>query len=344
MSIHNLRFFAKDKNNVTVRINFGGKDMSHFQVRTDLALEAREKFEEDNVEIKGVRIEEELIEKSDIKITHVVIETENGAKTMGKPKGTYITLEAPKMIEQDEGCHREISEQLAKLLAELLPKKEEPISVLVAGLGNREVTPDALGPNVVDNMMITRHIIKEYGKHAFGEKETNLISSIVPGVMAQTGMESQEIIRGIIEETKPDCLIAVDALAARNTKRLNRTIQITDTGINPGSGVGNHRHGLTEETVGIPVIAIGIPTVVDAATIVSDTMNNLIQAMEESAQLKNLGSSLDSLNDGEKYDLIRELLSPNLNTMFVTPKDIDESIKRLSFTVSEGLNIVLSGV
>lgn len=317
--------------------------MGQFQVRTDLALETREKFEEDNVEIKGVRVEEEIIPESEIKITNVLIETENGAKIMGKPKGSYITLEAPNMSEQDEDYHREISIQLAKVLEWLLPKKEAPVAVLVAGLGNREVTPDALGPRVVDNMMITRHIIREFGKYAFGEEETNQISGIVPGVMAQTGMESMEILKGIIRETKPDCIIAIDALAARSTKRLGRTIQVTDTGINPGSGVGNHRHGLSLESLGVPVIAIGIPTVVDAATIVSDTMSNLIQAMAGSVHLKSLGSSLDSLNEAEKQDLIRELLSPSLNTMFVTPKDIDESIKRLSFTVSEGLNIALGG-
>lgn len=160
--------------------------------------------------------------------------------------------------------------------------------------------------------------------------------------MAQTGMESMEIIRGVIEETKPDCVIAIDALAARSTKRLGRTIQITDTGINPGSGVGNHRQGLNRESLGIPVIAIGIPTVVDAATIVSDTMQTLIQAMSQSSRLNTLSTSLESLNEAEKYDLIRELLSPSLNTMFVTPKDIDEAIKRLSFTVSEGLNLAFA--
>lgn len=316
--------------------------MSQFQVRTDLALETREKFEEDNVEIKGVRVEEEHRKKNEIKITTMVIETENGAKAMGKPKGTYITLEAANMDCQDEDYHREISVELARLIKRLLPKKKEPLSVLVAGLGNREVTPDALGPRVVDNIMITRHVLKEFGKYAFGEEEVNAVSGIVPGVMAQTGMESQEIVRGAVEETRPDVMIAIDALAARSTRRLGRTIQITDTGINPGSGVGNHRHGLSEETIGIPVIAIGVPTVVDAATIVSDTMQMLIQAMEEHSHFHSLSAGLNALNDMEKYELIRELLSPQLNTMFVTPKDVDESIKRLSYTLSEGLNIAFA--
>ncbi|MCI9082034.1 MAG: GPR endopeptidase [Lachnospiraceae bacterium] len=316
--------------------------MSQFQVRTDLALETREKFEEDNVEVKGVRVEEEFRKENEIKITTMVIETENGAKAMGKPRGTYITMEAENMDCQDEDYHREISLELAKLIRKLLPDQKEPLSVLVAGLGNREVTPDALGPRVVDNLMITRHVLKEFGKYAFGEEEVNAVSGIVPGVMAQTGMESQEIIRGVIEETKPDVMIAIDALAARSTRRLSRTIQITDTGINPGSGVGNHRHGLSKATVGIPVIAIGVPTVVDAATIVSDTMQTLIHAMEENSHLSTLSTGLNALNDMEKYELIRELLSPQLNTMFVTPKDIDESIKRLSYTLSEGLNIAFA--
>ena len=316
--------------------------MSQFQVRTDLALETREKFKEDNVEIKGVRVEEEYHREKEIKITTMVIETENGAKAMGKPKGTYITLEAANMDSQDEDYHREISLELARIIKRLLPEGKNTFSVLVAGLGNREVTPDALGPRVVDNMMITRHVLKEFGKYAFGEQEVNAVSGVVPGVMAQTGMESQEIIRGVIKQTKPDVMIAIDALAARSTRRLSRTIQITDTGINPGSGVGNHRHGLSKETVGIPVIAIGVPTVVDAATIVSDTMQTLIQAMEEHSHLSTLSTGLNALNDMEKYELIRELLSPQLNTMFVTPKDIDESVKRLSYTLSEGLNIAFA--
>lgn len=310
-----------------------------YQVRTDLALEAREKFEEDNVEIKGVRLEEEQA-TPDIQITSVVIETENGAKAMGKPKGNYVTLEAPNMIEEDEGYHREISVQLSKVLKRLLPKGGE-FKTLVVGLGNRAVTPDSLGPRVVDNLCVTRHIIKEFGKYVIGDSCHKSVSSIVPGVMAQTGIESMEIVRGITKETNPDIIIAVDALAARSTRRLNRTIQITDTGINPGSGVGNHRHALNGESMGIPVIAVGIPTVVDAATIVIDTMNNLLEAMSQAEQLRRISNSYEKLDMMEKYELVHELLTPQLNTLFVTPKDVDEAVKRLSFTVSEGINLAL---
>ena len=155
-------------------------------------------------------------------------------------------------------------------------------------------------------------------------------------------METMEIIKGVVEETEPDMIIAVDALAARSSRRLNRTIQIADTGINPGSGVGNHRNAITRETVGIPVIAIGVPTVVDAATIVNDTMENLIAALETSETLRGVGLVLQGYNAAEKYEFIRELISPHLNGLFVTPKDIDETVKRISYTISEALNILFS--
>ena len=284
--------------------------MEQFQIRTDLAMEARERFEED-VELRGVAIEEDYDEKRDIRVTTVRIESENGAKAMGKPIGTYITLEAPKLSDPDEDYHREVSETLAEYLKELLGTGQER-SVLVVGLGNRDVTPDALGPEVVNNLRITRHVVREYGRAAFAKEKIHMVSGIVPGVMAQTGMETLEIVRGVAEETRPDVIVAIDALAARSSKRLNRTIQISDAGIHPGSGGGHHRHSLTKETTGVPVIAIGVPTVVDAATIVYDATRD------------------------------RNAVLPGLNSMFVTPKDIDETIKRLSFTISEALNIALS--
>ena len=297
--------------------------LEKYSIHTDLALEEKERFESDHVEVQGVILEEEYDKEREIRITKVKIETEKGARAMGKPVGTYITMEAPNMAVPDEEYHREISEELAKYIKELIKIEKEDYVVLVAGLGNRQVTPDALGPHVVDNLAITRHIVKEYGKYAMGEDAVHMTSAIVPGVMAQTGMETLEIIKGIVKETKPDLVIAVDALAARNSKRLNRTIQIADTGINPGSGVGNHRNGITEETIGVPVIAIGVPTVVDAATIVNDTMENLIAALETSETLKGVGVVLQGYNSTEKYELIKEMISPHLNGIFVTPKDID---------------------
>ena len=339
LSIHISLFFEK-----TNKRNFERREgnimLERYNIRTDLALEQKERFEDDNVEVQGVVLEEDYDDQLEIRTTKVMIQTEKGAKVMGKPVGTYITIEATDMPVPDEAYHKELSKLIARHIEGLIKEEKEEYSVLVAGLGNREVTPDAVGPYVADHLSITRHIVKEYGKYAMGEEKVHLTSAIVPGVMAQTGMETVEIIKGIVAETKPDFVIAVDALAARNSKRLNRTIQIADTGINPGSGVGNHRNAITKETVGVPVIAIGVPTVVDAATIVNDTMENLVKAMETSELLKGVGVVLQGYHAAEKYELIKELISPHLNGMFMTPKDIDETVRVISHTISDGLNLL----
>ncbi len=280
-------------------------------VRTDLALEARESIEDKAQELHGVTVEEEYDESCDVHITKVVVETKNGAKMLGKPMGIYITLEAPAMTEPEEDYHQEISEVLAKNLRSILPEPDQEHSILVVGLGNREVTADSLGPNVVDNLFINRHIVREYGKVAYNRSKMHQVSSLIPGVMAKTGMESAEIIKGVISETKPDIVIVIDALAARSTKRLNRTIQITNTGIHPGSGVGNHRNAITQESLNVPVLALGVPTVVDAATIVGDAL-------------------------GERPVALKEL-----NNMYVTTKDVDQQIQQISHILCDGINKAL---
>lgn len=300
--------------------------MGSFKARTDLALEVRENMEENASECRGVSVREEYREESEIRITTVVIETMNGAKAMGKPMGTYITLEAPAMALPDENYHQEISEELAEQLRSIIPGIEQEFSVMVVGLGNRDVTADALGPNVVDNLTITRHMVKEYGKAAFNQKKVHMVSGLIPGVMAKTGMESQEIIKGVVERTKPDVVVVIDALAARSTKRLNRTIQITNTGIHPGSGVGNHRNAITMETLGVPVIAIGVPTVVDAATIVSDAFERMMRQTGE-----------------EPIEIQDELLAGlgELYNMYVTGKDVDYEIKQIGHIICNALNSAL---
>ena len=297
-----------------------------YSIHTDLALEDKERFESDNVEVSGVSVEEFYDEEREIRITEVKILTENGAKTMRKPIGTYITMEMANLVLPDEEYHHEVAKELAKYVGNILKLDKKDYTALVVGLGNRDVTPDALGPQTVDNLNITRHIVKEYGKYAMDETQTHMISAIAPGVMAQTGMESFEIIKGVVDTIHADVVFVVDALAARNTKRLNRTIQIADTGIHPGSGVGNHRNEISKETLGVPVIAIGVPTVVDAATIVRDTMENLV-------------ASLDS---DDKYEMLQDLIAPHLYGMFVTPKDIDEAIERIGVTIAEGLNLLFA--
>lgn len=301
--------------------------MDRYNVRTDLALEQRERFVSDQIEIPGVAVEETYDDMCEVRVTTVRIETENGAAVIGKPVGNYITLEAPKMAEADESYHREISGKLMEVLEGCLPEKEDGQSILIIGLGNRNVTPDALGPLVVEHLDITRHLVKEYGKYALGGEADRLVSAVVPGVMGQTGMETVEIVRGIVEETEPDFVIAIDALAARSVRRLNRTIQIANTGIAPGSGVGNHRNAITKETVGVPVIAIGVPTVVDAATIVGDSIEEYVAKCRDEGMRENK----------------EHLIPPYLYGMFVTPKDIDETMERTSYTISEALNALAAG-
>ncbi|MBB2183107.1 GPR endopeptidase [Lachnospiraceae bacterium MD1] len=293
------------------------------KIRTDLALEVRESFPEDDVEIKGVILTENYDEENDIRVSTVVIKDERGAKAMQKPIGTYITIEAPEIDKSSENNHKAVTEEIARQLRKLAGdlKGEE---VLVVGLGNREVTPDALGPQVVDNLFVTRHLIKEYGTDFKEKHHLGNVSAISPGVMAQTGMETVEIIKGIIKETQPKLVIVIDALAARSIHRVNTTIQLTDTGISPGSGIGNNRKALNEESLGIKVIALGCPTVVDAATIVSDTLTSYMEH-----------SGFDE-TDIDKF--ISEVREQQIDNMFVTPKNIDESIKRISDTVSEALN------
>ncbi|MBQ4259805.1 MAG: GPR endopeptidase [Lachnospiraceae bacterium] len=290
--------------------------MENYRVRTDLALEAKESIGGEESGIHGVNVEEYYLDEDDIRVTKVEIGTKNAARTMGKPMGVYVTMEAPAMAEPDDGYHREISECLAKELRQILPGIGEEQAVLVVGLGNREVTADALGPQVVDNLLVTRHIVREYGKRAYNCEHMNQVSALEPGVMAKTGMETAEIVKGVVGETRPDVVIVIDALAARSTKRLNRTIQITNTGISPGSGVGNHRDAINVESLGVPVIAVGVPTVVDAATIVGDALEKHLEDKQQ-------------------------IYFSELNNMYMTGKDIDAVIKRVSYTLSEGINIAL---
>ena len=314
-----------------------------FQIRTDLAMETSEDCQKAKKDMRGISVEQKRVGE-DIVLTKVKVETENGAKQLGKPKGTYITIESDKMTEQDEGYHRDISRAFSQILTLFLPKRRENLKVLVAGLGNREVTPDALGPQVVDHLFVTRHLLQEFGHYLMEFENGCSVSGIVPGVMAQTGMETAEILRGIIRETKPDLVVAVDALAARSVRRLGTTIQLTDTGIHPGSGVGNHRHGLTKKSLGIPVIALGVPTVVGAAAIAQDTVGAVAAALERGRKTRGVGAWLEQMGEEEQYQLIREVLEPELGQLYVTPPDIDETVKRLSFIISEGIHRAFYGI
>ena len=284
-------------------------------IRTDLALEARESISDSFGKINGIKIIEKNDKKHGINITRMDVLNKYGEECIKKPVGTYITMHVPNLAGEDEDYHRNISESLAGQIKELIIGaynwKNKVPKILVAGLGNADATPDSLGPRVVSNLMITRHII-EYMDYGEIEGAFGIVSAIVPGVMAQTGMETSEIISAIVKKTEPDILLVIDALAARSITRLNSTIQLADTGIEPGSGVGNHRQAINRHTMGIPVIAIGVPTVVDASTLIYD---------------------IDRTSNCEEYD-----------TFYVTPKDIDATIKQISYTISEAINICMGNV
>lgn len=284
--------------------------------RTDLALEEKESIE-GNKEIAGVVLEEETMEDGKVKISKVEIKDKHGSEVMRKPMGSYITIETK---DTELESMKEITcSQLKKLLGNSKKRK-----IMVVGLGNREITPDALGPKVIDQLFVTRHLIREFGKE-FQERNHFLeMCALAPGVMAQTGMESREILQGIIKNITPDVVIVIDALAARNVGRVNRTIQITDTGICPGAGVGNNRKALNKETLGVEVIAIGVPTVVDAETIVEDRVEeSLLQA---------------GFSEEEVQVFLKEIRFRKEQNMFVTTKDVDEEINKMSEIISEAIN------
>lgn len=290
--------------------------------RTDLALEVRESFPKNQVEVKGVILEKENFLKGKVRVTKVQIKDDDGSRAMGKPKGTYITIESEEF--PAEGDDREslllcVCEQLEKMVPSLKEK-----AVLVVGLGNREVTSDSLGPKMTEHLFITRHLKQEFGSSFMADNEYGCVSAIAPGVMAQTGMEASELVESLVKRTKPELVIVVDALAARSVKRLCRTIQITDTGIAPGAGVGNRRKELTKETLGVPVLAIGVPTVVDAETIISDHLECVLQKQ--------------GYRENEIEQFLKEILTRETENVMVTPKNIDESINQLSHDLADVLN------
>ena len=306
--------------------------------RTDLALECKEMYKEKNKkEADGVILEEEEIDGT--KISKVRIINEIGSEKLGKPIGNYITLDIPQFTEYDGELMDSVSKVLGKILKELIKVKKED-KVLVVGLGNWNVTPDALGPKVIEGIMVTRHL-SEVMPEAM---EENMISvaAISPGVLGTTGIETGEVIKSLVDKIKPSLIICIDALAARRIQRLNKTIQISDTGISPGAGVGNHRKAINEEELGVKVIAVGVPTVVDASTIANDTMDmvldNLINEAQEGKEFYNM---LKNIDKNEKEVLIKEMLNPYFGDLIVTPKEVDLIIDSLSKIIANGINIAV---
>lgn len=295
---------------------------------TDLAVEIQEECSGRQGEIPGVVLEQYEEDGKGIRVTKIQIQTADGAKHMGRPIGNYMTLESADKEHSDEHSDKNLSgtklpdtNLLASYINELLPSSAH--SFLIVGLGNANMTADALGPLTIEKMA-------QSGMASY-------TSMIVPGVFAQTGMESCEIIQGIVQQTSPDCIITIDALAARSAFRLGTTVQLTDTGIRPGSGVGNARKGITKENMKIPVIAIGIPTVVSAAAIVSDAMDSLKQIGYNETIL----GSIAMLDKEEYYQLISEVFAPELGSLFVMPKNLDEELDTMSSLLAASLSQVI---
>lgn len=310
-------------------------------VRTDLALEAKEIYQEKHrkeKDIDGIEVINEI--DNDIKVTTVKVKDENGARKIGKPKGNYVTIDIPEFTAYDGETMDRVSQVVSEILGRMININVEK-TALVVGLGNWKVTPDALGPKVTEGIMVTRHLKTVMPE--IMDDSVRPVCSIAPGVLGITGVETVEIIKGTVERVKPDVVICIDALAARRVERVNTTIQIGDTGISPGAGVGNNRKQINEDNLGVKVIAIGVPTVVDAVTIANDTIDMVVDSlMKNSSSGNDFYKMLGSLDKNEKSSLIREVLSSkSLGEMIVTPKDIDLIINSLAKIISNGINMAV---
>lgn len=311
-----------------------------YNFRTDLALERRDLYNKaHNIEkdIDGIETEEEKIDDN-ISVSRVKITNEKGEEAIGKKKGNYITVDVKNLKIANEEEIQKTSEVVTKELKTLLAKHvAEKDSILIVGLGNIYVTPDSLGPKVINEIDITRHLL-EYMPEVLDEN-TREVSAISPGVLGTTGIETMEILKGIVDKVKPKLVIIIDALASRNIERISSSVQLADTGIVPGAGVGNARKELTESTLGIPVIAMGIPTVVEAATIAADSLTLFIKKAQENGKSNDF---LNRLQEEDKYQIIKEILAPEEYNFIVTPKEIDNLIEKMKDIVARGINFAIN--
>lgn len=302
-----------------------------YEIRTDLALENREIYRSaQKIEDEIPGIETEIDDNdSDILVTKVKILSDEGANALGKPIGNYITIESQMMNDEVENIDNKIIRKVSEIIKDIshLVKSD---TVLVVGLGNGDVTPDALGPKVIENLQITRHLI-EYAPE-YVKEGTRAVSAIIPGVLGTTGIETSEIVKGIVDRINPNLVIVIDALASKNMDRISKTIQISDTGIIPGSGVGNSRFAITKDVLGVPTIVIGVPTVVGVPTIVDEAIKYVIDKNEDETKKEEL----------KQTNYMKEILENKKFDFMVTPKDIDDIISNLSSLVADSINMALN--
>ena len=310
-----------------------------YNFRTDLASERRDLYQKaNNIEnqIDGIESEQEDVDEN-IKIERVKITNENGEKAIGKPIGTYVTIDIKKLkIAQEDEIQKAsevLTSELRKLIDVHIDKQGE---ILVVGLGNIYVTPDSLGPKVINEIDVTRHLINYLPQYV--EEGTRMVSAIAPGVLGTTGIETVEILKGVVDNIKPKLLIVIDALASRSIERISSTVQLSDTGIVPGAGVGNTRSEISQNSLGIPVIAIGIPTVVETAVLVNDSLDLFITKLQDEAKSNDY---LNQLKEQDNYEEIKEALNPKEYNLIVTPKEIDDLIENMKDVVARGINFAM---
>lgn len=312
-----------------------------YSIHTDLAIEAGAIENIKVIDRSESGIETNFFEKDGITVTEVNITNKNGEEAVGKPIGKYVTLEVPKLRDALSQTFDDTKTALTKELKKFIDLSKDK-TILVVGLGNRFVTPDALGPKVIDKLLVTRHL---YGVLP-DEITCNMHSlcAVAPGVLGITGIETGEIIKGISDKIKPDTIIVIDALASRKTSRISTTFQIADTGIVPGSGIGNKRHAINKETIGVPVIAIGVPTVIEAASVANDAIDMLIEAVKLNADKNSdIYKSVNAFDNEQRYKLISDILTPSGSDLIVTPKEVDTLIDEVSGIIADSINEAVNG-
>lgn len=313
---------------------YAGGDSAH--PRTDLAVEAHAAVQQAmgaGQQIPGVTMQEEQV--GSVHVSRVNIWSREGEQALGKVAGRYVTLDAPELRRRNRQVQDEVARILTDELARLMNLGPDDL-VLVVGLGNWNATPDALGPRVVANLLVTRHLRQYLPQELVGHLRG--VAAVAPGVLGLTGIETSDIVRGIVSQVHPRAVIVIDALAARSLARVGTSIQIADTGINPGSGVGNHRAGITEESLGVPVFAIGVPTVVYATTIANDTLDLLVSQLRQQHKLLDIVGQMDA---ADRQALVNEVLQPSVGDLVVTPKDVDVMITDLSRILAGAMNAAL---
>ncbi|WP_018247808.1 GPR endopeptidase [Orenia marismortui] len=315
------------------------QELEQLSTLTDLAVEARNlAVERTGGEIQGVAVEEE--EKENVKVTRIQVMNQQAAQRIGKAPGNYITIESESLRVADKLTQEYISGVLSEEINKLInynalqPGMQGEPTILVVGLGNWNATPDALGPEVIHHLLVTRHLYDS--SPADAKQGMRPVCALAPGVLGLTGIETAEIIRGVVDRVHPNLIIAIDALAAKESSRLASTIQISDTGIYPGSGLGKNRVGITQQDMGVPVLAIGMPTVINSVNIVNDTIKQLMNNPNVQPSLR---GSLEQNNNHQQ--IIQNILQPFMGDLIVSPKGIDQLIRDTSKIIAGGINVAL---